>query len=154
MVIPLYSFIHINEMFLQDHVQNITVHKTTTKDSITTLHYYSITGCSDKPCSYKYFTEVLKINETHHPLQDLSKDDMFPIEPWRLHGGNEELGSISVFACIGHAQPSWSIVLQLEVLIREAITIDALSYRSSRTEPAYTLVMGSSCNLTLNPLTP
>lgn len=65
--------------------------------------------------------------ETHHALQDLAKDDVFSIEPRRLHGGDEELGAISVFACVGHAQPSWAIVLQLEVLIREAITINTLS---------------------------
>lgn len=76
----------------------------------------------------------LKPNEdTHHALQDLAKDDVFSIEPWCLHGGNEELGTVSVFACVGHAQPSWAIVLQLEVLIRETITIDALSYGSRRT---------------------
>lgn len=65
--------------------------------------------------------------ETHHALQDLAKDHMFPIEPWRLHSGDEELGAVSVFASVGHAQPSWTIMLQLEVLIREAITIDTLS---------------------------
>lgn len=54
----------------------------------------------------------LKINEeTHHALQDLAKDHMFPIEPWCLHGGNEELGAVSVFARVGHAQPPGAIVL-------------------------------------------
>lgn len=53
---------------------------------------------------------------------------MLAIQPGGLDCGDEELGAIGVFACIGHAHPSRPVVLQLEVLVWEALTIDALSW--------------------------
>lgn len=58
---------------------------------------------------------------------------MLAIKPRRLYSGNEELGAVGIFASIGHAQPAGTIVLQLEVLIGEAVTIDTLSYVGKNT---------------------
>lgn len=66
--------------------------------------------------------------DTHHALQNFSKDDVFAIQPGSLNGGDEELGAIGVFASVGHAEPAVAVVLQLEVLIRETVSIDALSF--------------------------
>ena len=52
---------------------------------------------------------------------------MTSVQPRCLHGGDEELGSVGVLASVGHRQPSSSVVLQLEVLIRKSITVDALT---------------------------
>lgn len=40
---------------------------------------------------------------------------------------DEKLRSISIFSCICHGQPSNSIMLQLEILIREPLTINTAS---------------------------
>lgn len=53
---------------------------------------------------------------------------MFAVQPWSDNGGDEELRAIGVFASVRHAQPARAIVLQLEVLIRETISIDALAF--------------------------
>jgi len=62
-----------------------------------------------------------------HALDNLSKDDMFTIQPGGLGGANEELGSVGVGSSIGHAEDSGSSVLQLEVLVLELVTVDALA---------------------------
>lgn len=52
---------------------------------------------------------------------------MFAVQPWCLDGGDEELGAVSVFASVSHAEPAWTIMLQLEVLVGETVTVDALA---------------------------
>ncbi len=69
-----------------------------------------------------------KVGDTHHALQDFAKHNVFAVKPWRLDRGDEELGAVGVFAGIGHAEPTRTIMLQLEVLIRETFSIDALTY--------------------------
>ena len=66
---------------------------------------------------------------THHSFQHPPKHDVTSIKPRGLDSSDEELGSISVFASISHAQPSWSVVLQLEVLIGKLLPIDTLAWR-------------------------
>lgn len=56
---------------------------------------------------------------------------MLAIEPGGLNCSYEELRAIGVLACIGHAHPARPVVLQLEVLIWEALTIDALSWEET-----------------------
>ena len=53
---------------------------------------------------------------------------MFAIEPGCLDSSDEELRSVGVFAGIRHAQPARAVVLQLEVLVGETVTIDALAW--------------------------
>lgn len=53
---------------------------------------------------------------------------MFAVKPWSLNCGDEELRAICVFACVGHTEPARAVVLQLEVLIWEAVSIDALAF--------------------------
>lgn len=65
--------------------------------------------------------------DTHHPLQDFSKDDVLAVQPAGHHGGDEELGSVGIFASVGHAEPAGAVVLQLEVLVGETVSVDALA---------------------------
>lgn len=64
---------------------------------------------------------------THHPLQNFSEDDVFAVQPRSADSSDEELGTVGVLASIGHAEPAGAVMLQLEVLIGETVTIDALS---------------------------
>lgn len=68
-----------------------------------------------------------RVCNTHHPLQNFPKDDVFAVQPWSLNGGDEELRTVCVFAGVSHAEPARSVVLQLEVLIGETVSIDALA---------------------------
>lgn len=53
---------------------------------------------------------------------------MFAIQPWSNNSSDEELGTVGVFASIGHAEPARAVMLQLEVFIGEPVSIDALAY--------------------------
>jgi len=60
-------------------------------------------------------------------IVDLSEYYVLPIEPASDDGGDEELRSIGVRTSIGHGEEEWAVVLQLEVLILELLTVNALS---------------------------
>lgn len=80
---------------------------------------------SVKKCVNKQVTSVSQ--DTHHPLQNFSKDNMFAIQPRSRNSRDEELGAVGVFASVGHAEPARAVMLQLEVLIGEPVSIDALA---------------------------
>lgn len=69
---------------------------------------------------------------THHALQDFSEHHVLPIQPWSLNCGDKELGAIGVLASVGHAEPAGPVVLQLEVLVRETVSIDALAFKEKK----------------------
>lgn len=73
------------------------------------------------------FCALAARSDTHHPLENLAKDDVFAVQPRSLNGGDEELGAVGVFAGVGHAEPAGGVVLQLEVLIGETVSVDALA---------------------------
>ena len=52
---------------------------------------------------------------------------MFAIQPGGLGRANEKLGSVGVGSGVSHAENSGSSVLQLEVLVLELVTVDALA---------------------------
>lgn len=62
-----------------------------------------------------------------HALLDTPEHHMFAVQPVSLDGADEELGAIGVGARIGHGQDPWAIMLQLEVLIREATPVDGFA---------------------------
>lgn len=53
---------------------------------------------------------------------------MFAVQPRSHNGGDEELRAVGVFASVSHAEPASAVVLQLEVLIGETVSIDALAF--------------------------
>jgi len=63
-------------------------------------------------------------------LQDLAEDDVASVQPRGLDGGDEELGSVGVWPGVGHGEVHWSLVLEVEVLISELLSIDRFSSTS------------------------
>ena len=49
---------------------------------------------------------------------------MSSIQPWGFLCCDEKLRSIGIFSCVGHRQPPNSVMLQLEVLIWESLSVD------------------------------
>lgn len=47
-----------------------------------------------------------------HPFQHLSKNDMFAIQVWCGDGCDEELGAVSVWPSIGHAEQAHLVMLR------------------------------------------
>lgn len=71
-------------------------------------------------------------SDTHHAFQNFPEDYVFAVQPRCLDCGDEELGTVCVFAGVGHAEPAGAVVLQLEVLVRETVSIDALAFIQKR----------------------
>jgi len=46
------------------------------------------------------------------------------VQPRRLFGSDEELGTVCVFTGVGHGQPARAIMLQLEVFVLKPVAID------------------------------
>ena len=67
---------------------------------------------------------ILDLVDNIIPFEDFAEDHMTTIEPRSYGGGNEELGSIGVFAGICHAEYTLLRMLQLEVLVWEFVAID------------------------------
>jgi len=69
------------------------------------------------------------LNLLHHiqTLNHLTEHNVLAIQPCGLHGAQEELGAICVGSSVGHGEDSRSSVLELEVLIGELVSVDALS---------------------------
>ena len=49
---------------------------------------------------------------------------MTAVQPGGLLNGDEELRTVRVLAGVGHGQPSGAVMLELEVLVGEAIAVD------------------------------
>lgn len=62
-----------------------------------------------------------------HAFHHLTKDHVLAVQPWSLNSAEEELRSVGVGASIGHGEDSWAGVLELEVLIGEGLSVDALA---------------------------
>lgn len=65
--------------------------------------------------------------KAHHSFQYFSENDVLAVQPAGHHGGDEELRAVGVFAGVGHAEPAGAVVLQLEVLVGEAVAVNALA---------------------------
>jgi len=62
-----------------------------------------------------------------HTSGDVSEDAMLAIQPVGLDGAQEKLGAVGVGASVGHGEGTGASVLQVEVFIRELLTIDGLT---------------------------
>jgi len=62
-----------------------------------------------------------------HAFNDLSEDDVLAVEPGRLGGADEELGSVGVGSTVGHRQNPGLGVLQAEVFVSEGLAVDGLA---------------------------
>lgn len=59
-----------------------------------------------------------------HSLDDFSENNVTIVQPWCFLGCDEELTSVGVFSSISHWEPAATVMLQLEVLIRESFAIN------------------------------
>merc|ERR1719215_1452857 len=68
-------------------------------------------------------------DESHdiHTVDDLAKDNMATVQPGGFLHGDKKLRSICVFSSVGHGQPSSSVMLELEVLVIEALSVDGFT---------------------------
>jgi hypothetical protein len=71
--------------------------------------------------------DVLNLLHNVVTLKHLSEDDMAAIQPASDGGSNEELASVCVLSCVGHAEKTLAGVLELEVLVGELFTVDGLA---------------------------
>jgi hypothetical protein len=62
-----------------------------------------------------------------HTLGHGTEDAMLAIQPGGLDGAQEELGSVGVWAGVGHGKNSGAGVLEGEVLVGELFTVDGLT---------------------------
>ena len=60
-------------------------------------------------------------------LEHLAKDDVLAVEPARDNSGDKELRAIGIAASVSHAEQALLGMLQLEVLIVEAVAVDRLA---------------------------
>lgn len=60
----------------------------------------------------------------------MAEHDMFAIQPVCLCCADKELRAIGVGACVCHGQDTWPHMLQCEVLIRKAASVDGLPSRA------------------------
>lgn len=71
--------------------------------------------------------ESLNLLDDVHSRLDLAEHDVLAVEPRGDHGGDKELGAISVGSSVGRGQKSGARVLDLEVLIGELLSVDGLA---------------------------
>lgn len=76
---------------------------------------------------------VCSENVRHRPLveraavDDLAEHHVLAVQPRRHDRGDEELGAVGVLAGVGHGQQERAVVLELEVLVGELLSVDALA---------------------------
>jgi hypothetical protein len=62
-----------------------------------------------------------------HALNDLSKHNVLSVQMGSRHGADEKLAPVGVWAAVGHAQNTRSIVLELEALVGKLFAVDGLA---------------------------
>lgn len=77
--------------------------------------------------STRVATQLLNILDDVLSLNNTTKDDMLAIQPRAGDGSDEELASVGVGSGVGHAQEEGLSVLELEVLVVEALSVDGLA---------------------------
>ena len=75
-------------------------------------------------------SQILQRLENVHSLLHLSENDMVAVEPRARNRRDEELGPVRVGSAVGHRQQTGAVVLQVEVLIRETLSVDRLASHS------------------------
>jgi len=59
-----------------------------------------------------------------HTFGDLTKNDVFTVQPRSNSGGQKKLTTIGVWSTVGHGQKTWSSVLFDEVFVCEFFAVD------------------------------
>jgi hypothetical protein len=90
------------------------------------MELLNLSTISDNDCLPRFsVTGANGFNRFHNieALNDLSKDNMFPVKPRCGNGGEEELRSICVGSCVRHGQHSGTTMPPYEVFIWELNSI-------------------------------
>lgn len=66
-------------------------------------------------------------------LDNLSENSVSTVQPWAWDSGDEELGTIGVWSCVGHRQHAWFVVLEHKVFVVEFVTVDGFATSSVST---------------------
>jgi hypothetical protein len=72
------------------------------------------------------FRNIFDLVDNLVAFEDFAKHDVTSIKPAGDDGRDEELRTIGVWACVGHAQQALFGMLQLEVLVRKLVSVDRL----------------------------
>jgi len=70
---------------------------------------------------------VFDLADNVHSFEDFAEHHVSSVQPASLHGGQEELRSVRVGSGVGHAQPSGAVMFEVEVLVGEFLSEDALA---------------------------
>ena len=70
--------------------------------------------------------QVLDLLHDRHALDHLAEHHVLAVQVGGGHRGHEELRAVGVGAGVGHAEHARLVVLVLEVLIREGLSVDGL----------------------------
>ena len=62
-----------------------------------------------------------------HAFNNFAENNMSAVQPGSFLDSDEELGSVGVFASVGHGQPSGTVMLELEVFVGETLAVDGTS---------------------------
>src|SRR5580700_3825990 len=73
--------------------------------------------------------EAFNFLDDVHALDDLAKDDVTAIEPWRFHGAQEELRAVGARASVGHAEHARLGMFQFEILVFKFVAVDRFAAR-------------------------
>jgi hypothetical protein len=85
-------------------------------------------------------SSLKSLNNFHGLLVgDLTEDNVASVEPRGDDGGDEELRAVGVGAGVGHGEQTRFVVLQVEVLISELLTVDGLATSAVTTGEVTTL---------------
>ena len=75
-------------------------------------------------------SQILQRLENVHSLLHLSENDVMAVEPRARNRRDEELRTVRVGSAVGHRQQTGTVVLQVEVLVRETLAVDRLTSHS------------------------
>ena len=75
-------------------------------------------------------SEFLDGGDNVKALGYVAEDGVLAVQPCGFHRAEEELGSVGVWAGVGHGENTCASVLEREVLVGEFFTVDGLSART------------------------
>ena len=98
-----------------------------TKAHLNLSQLTTICNCYRNPCSTTVWTDLFNSTNNIHTRNNLSKDNMFVIQPWSFSSTQKELWPICIWSTVCHRQDSRSCMFQLKIFIVKFWAIDWFS---------------------------